>query len=116
MDKSRVRKEEQLRKNGWYEVDILDMRILSYVSDNDVSRRNVKEKFGITEEKSRSRLEKLVDKDIINKKIICRSCGKRISECECGKYSKQIIYSRDPEKDMIEIKFLIDEMEDILNL
>lgn len=116
MSRSNKDKGEELKENGWYEVDILDMRIISYVFGNEVSRRDVKEKFGITEEKSRSRLEKLADKGIIEKKTVCRRCDNRISECECGSYSKKILYFQDEEENMIELRILMDEMGEILNI
>jgi hypothetical protein len=116
MEKGRVKEDEKLRENGWYEIDILDLRIISYVKGNESSRSDVKEKFGISEEKSRSRLEKLYDRDLIEKKKVCRGCGELLSECSCGRFSKEIRYSENPDRDMLEMKFLMDDIEDIVNV
>lgn len=100
----------KLKQNGWYEVDILDLSILSFVFEKgEVTRGDVKKKFKISKEKSRSRLEKLVEKKFLNKKELCRYCNAPISKCECGNYAKEIYYYKNPEEELIEMKLSMEE-------
>lgn len=102
--------EEKLEEEGWYDADLLDMKIISFVLENDfVSRNDVKEEFGISIEKSRSRLEGLVEQDIINKVAICSNCEEPIGECKCGKYMKKIRYFQEE----FEAEFVVEEMEEL---
>lgn len=89
--------------DDFIEVDILDLKIIYEAMLDDVSRAYIRDLFSISREKARSRLERLVDNDIIKRKEICKWCGNEISECDCGRYSKKIFYHREPRKDEEEI-------------
>jgi predicted ArsR family transcriptional regulator len=97
------------KENGWYEVDILDLKILYEAMIDEVSRGEIKDKMDISKEKARIRLERLARFGVVDKREICRNCGEDISECGCGKYMKKIYYSRDAgEEEKNEMKGFIE--------
>lgn len=107
--------QDRLKDNGWYEIDVLDICIISYIIDKRVTRKEIKDEFNISKEKARSRLEKLNDKEIISKTEICRYCENDISECDCGNYAKKILYHKDPSDKMLEMKLTVKDLVDLIN-
>lgn len=104
----------KLKKNGWYDVDVLDLNILCIVMEERVKRSDIIKKLNISKEKARSRLERLYNRELIFKDEICRYCEKPISECECGSYAKEIYYYREStKKEIKEMREFISMVEHI---
>jgi len=89
-----VQVSEQMR-----EVDILDLMMLEMVAKSSPTRREVSDKFKISKDKARTRLEDLFERKLIGKAEMCGGCGELLSECSCGSYSKTIHYFRDGGED-----------------
>lgn len=103
-----------LKNNGWFEVDVLDLKILYESMNNKVKRSEIKEKMDITREKARIRLERLSKKGIVDKIEKCRHCGEDISECTCGRYGKVIYYNRESDEEEVkEMKKFIQMVDNL---
>lgn len=76
------------------EVDVLDLMMIEMVAKSSPTRRDISEKFDISKDKARTRLEDLFERQLIGKAEMCSGCGELLEECSCGSYSKTIHYFR----------------------
>lgn len=97
------------------EVDVLDLMMIEYVMVERRTRKDIADKFEISKSKARSRMESLFERKLVNKVNVCSGCERQLSECECGRFNKQIFYVREEDEETLEMmrKFrsMVSELE-----